>query len=143
MAKDIVKYVMEGDNKFYYFQRYPKAIGSFQWRYDRNFNEGVLYPLDDFDKKYYAHLKLKQNERLFRYTTDRMMFGEKYLVKINLDNAMIYFMEEYEDDKNPKFFTRGIKAEYILLEYKSLAHGGAVDFEENVYIKNTQHKLNS
>lgn len=142
MAKDIVKYIMDGDNKSYYYQRYPKAIGSFQWRYEKNFNEGILYPLDDFDKKYYSELKLKNNEHLFRYKTDRMMFGEKYLVKINLDNGLIYFMEEYEDDRNPKFFSRGIKAEYVLVEYKSLAKGGSVDFEQNVYVKETTHKLN-
>jgi hypothetical protein len=140
--KDIVRYVMDGDNKFYYYLRYPNAIGSFQWKYEKRINEGIIYPLDDFDKRYYAHIKLKENEHLFRYRTDRMMAGYRYLIKMNLENAMIYFMEEYEDDKNPKFFTRGIKADYILIEYKSLAHGGSVGLEDNVYIKGTQHKLN-
>lgn len=115
-------------NKFYYYQRFNGAIGGFGWKYDKKYNEGIIYPLDEFDNKYYAHIKLKPDEKLFRYKTDKMQKEEKYLIKMNIEKGLIYFMSDSEDDKNPKFDTRGIKAEYIQLD-KSLyrmAKGGTV-----------------
>lgn len=115
-------------NKFYYYQRFNGAIGGFGWKYDKKYNEGIIYPLDEFDNKYYAHIKLKPDEKLFRYKTDKMQKEEKYLIKMNIEKGLIYFMSDSEDDKNPKFDTRGIKAEYIQLD-KSLyrmAKGGEI-----------------
>jgi hypothetical protein len=124
-----------------YFLRFEDAVGSFAWRYFK-YNEGILYNLSDFDKDYYSHLRLKNGEKLFRYSTDRMIDGSKYLIKINLLKGLIYFMSEQNDmndDKNISFETRGIKAEYITLDkdkvdnvFEKYATGGSVD--RKIYI---------
>ena len=127
----IVRYVEKGDYKDnLYFRRYNKAIGSFAWIYKdgskQKYNEGILYALDDFDRDFYSHLKLKDGETLFRYRTDIMMKDDKYLIKINVERALIYFMINWEDDKNPVFSTKGVKADYIVIERNSFAKGGEV-----------------
>jgi len=115
-----VEYVANNPYDQKYFRRFNDAIGSFGWKYDKKYHEGILYPLDSFDKEFYSHIKIKNDEVLLRYRTDRMLKGEKYLIKINLEKALIYFMSDsYSvfgiDDKNPKFETRGTEAEYIAL----------------------------
>ena len=126
-----VDYVANDPYDQKYFRRFNDAIGSFGWMYGKNYNEGILYPLESFDKEYYSHIELKKDEVLLRYRTDRMVKEAKYLIKINLDKALIYFMSDSDsdDDKNPKFETRGIKAEYIVIsnDYApKMAKGGAV-----------------
>jgi hypothetical protein len=39
----------------------------------------------------------------------------KYLIKFNLDKSLIYFLVDGDDDKNPTFESRGIKADYIVV----------------------------
>jgi hypothetical protein len=122
-----------------HFLRFPNAIGSFAWRFGK-YNEGILYNLDEFDKDYYSHLRLKNGEKLFRYSTDKMIDGSKYLIKINLYKGLIYFMSEQNDmndDKNILFETRGIKFEYIILDkdkvaniFEKYALGGKVDWDK-------------
>ena len=123
-----VEYVANDPYDQKYFRRFNDAIGSFAWIYNKKYNEGILYPLDSFDKEYYSHIQLKKDEVLLRYRTDRMVKDEKHLIKFNLDKALIYFMSDSDDDKNPKFETRGIKAEYIAIskDYapKIMADGG-------------------
>ena len=127
-------------DKNYFFLRFDGAIGSFAWIYNGKYNEGILYPLDDFDKEYYAHIKLKSGEKLYRYATERMSnsdkyaikpFGEnRYLIKLNLDKGLIYFMSEENDpndDKNVRFDSRGTKADYIVIDKEKYAKGGGVD----------------
>jgi len=124
----------KNDKKNYYFRRYSSAIGGFGWIYNKNYNEGVLYPLDDFDKTYYAHIQLKKGEYLFRYKSDRMTKDAKYLIKINLekgDKGLLYFLDHdansNDNDKNPVFETKGVKAEYLVLENGKFADGGKVE----------------
>jgi hypothetical protein len=128
MAKGGVTYVgdYKTDNKNYFFRRYKDSIGSFGWEYNKKYNEGYLYALSDFDKDYYSHIKLKEGEHLFRYKTDRMVSGNAYLIKINLNKSLVYFMtdSDSDDDKNAKFDTRGVKAEYIVIEKDKYAKGG-------------------
>jgi len=92
-----------------HYERYKGAIGSFAWIIEGKYNEGILYPLDDFDKDFYSHLKLKDGEILFRYKTDKMLGKFFPLIKINLDKMLIYFLEDSDDDKNPTFNSRGTK----------------------------------
>jgi hypothetical protein len=114
MADGGVTYVAPNDYDQKYFRRFDNAIGSFAWIYNKKYNEGILYPLTDFDKDYYSHIKLKDGEVLLRYKTDRMM--SKYLIKFNLEKSLIYFLAEGgDDDKNPTFESKGIKADYIVL----------------------------
>lgn len=126
-------------DKNYYFLRFEDAIGSFAWIYKGKYNEGILYPLDDFDKEYYSHIALKSGEKLYRYATERMSSLDKYavkpfnsvryLIKFNLDKGLIYFMSEENDpndDKNIQFDTRGTKADYIVIDKERFAEGGGV-----------------
>jgi hypothetical protein len=74
----------------WYFLRFEGAIGSFAWIYGKKYNEGILYPLDDFDKGLVADIKLKKGEFIFRYETDAMFFKMKPLIKFNIDKSLFY-----------------------------------------------------
>ena len=124
----------------YWYRRTEGAIGSFAWRYDKNYNEGILFPLDKFYSDFYKNVKLKQGEVLFRYETDRMMGRMQPLIKFNLDKSLIYFGVDSDEDE-PNFETKGIKAEYIVLEEgydKKFAKGGQIakDFYVVVQLPN-------
>jgi hypothetical protein len=121
----VVEYItsQDLDKKNYFFRRKKSSIGSFAWIYNKKYNEGYLYALDDFDFQYYSHIKLKKGEVLFRYNTDKMMFGEMLIIKLNLDKGLIYFvdMDLMEDeDKNLKFDSKGTKAQYIAVVFDEL-----------------------
>lgn len=124
--------MVKRDEGNYWYRRTEGAIGSFQWKYDNRYPEGILFPLDEFDTKFYQSVKLKKGEMLFRYETDVMVGGIRPLIKLNLDKSLIYFMadsDNYSDEDEPKFESRGIKAEYIVLEEgydKKFAEGGEV-----------------
>jgi hypothetical protein len=115
-----------------HYERFEEAIGSFAWIIEGKYNEGILYPLDEFDRKYYSHLKLKEGEMLFRYKTERTMIGMGFpLIKINLDKMLVYFLENSDDDKNPTFNSRGTKLDYLVIEeafynVREFAKGGIV-----------------
>lgn len=121
--------------KSWYYKRFKGAIGSFAWMYDKKYNEGILYPFDDYDKEYYSHLKLKPNEVLLRYDNERMMFGEKFLIKFNLEKGLVYFMDSDrmsdDDDKNIIFQSRGIPLQYLVIEKDSYAKGGETEDESD------------
>jgi hypothetical protein len=141
-----VEYVDINGRNTYYFLRFPEAIGSFAWMYNDKYNEGILYNLDEFDKDYYSHLSLKSGEKLFRYSTDRMIDGSKRLIKINLERGLIYFMSENNDendDKNVKFEKRGIKSQYIVLNKDMFGEGGKIvvyaENEKGYYRKISEH----
>lgn len=136
----IVKDEDKNQGKLHY-ERYKGAIGSFAW-IDGTYNEGILHPLDDFDKKFYSHLKLKEGEMLFRYKSLRIT-SEWYfpLVKINLDKMLVYFLEDTDDDKNPTFNSRGTKLEYLAIEeyyyeVREFAKGGKLDYTSKRKITN-------
>lgn len=132
-----IRYTSKNDKdyssgQYPYYKRFPKAIGSFGWFYpSTKINEGIIYPLDEFDELYYIHfkLKLKDGEYLLRYKTDKMKTA--HLIKFNFEKSLIYFLSDVddEDDRNPKFESKGIKADYIVIEWDSLNHkmakGGA------------------
>lgn len=135
----------------WYFSRFAEAIGSFGWVYNGKYNEGILYAFDDFDKEYYSHLKINPSERIFRYTTDRMIDGAKHLIKINIDKGLIYFLSEENsplDDKNIRFESRGIKAEYIVIDKEKFDKGGDVrgydwyqQFKKQELKRGTEHEM--
>lgn len=127
----IVKDEDKNKGKLFY-ERFDGAIGSYGYIYEKRYLEGILYPLDDFDKEYYSHLKLKEGEMLFRYKTERVKFEWYFpLVKINLDKMLVYFLEDTDDDKNPTFNSRGTKLEYLAIEeyyyeVREFAKGGKI-----------------
>lgn len=124
----------------YFYRRYEGAIGSFAWRSDTNrYNEGILYPLDEFDKEFYSHLRLKEGESLFRYKTEIMGDNLFPLIKINLDKMLVYFLEDAEDEKNPKFYSKGTPLQYLTLEeyyyeVREFAKGGKLSNTQELYV---------
>ena len=123
----IVKFVSKNEGNYYY-RRFDNAIGSFGWKFDKRFNEGTLFPLEKFDLDLYKDVKLKNGEVLFRYESDVMFGRMRPLIKLNLDKGLIYFMVDSDIDE-PNFESKGIKAEYIVLEEgydKKYAEGGQV-----------------
>jgi hypothetical protein len=105
------------DKGNYFYRRYEGAIGSFAWRSDNNkYNEGILFPLDDFDKDFYSHIQLKDGEALFRYKTEIMGDNLFPLIKVNFDRLVVHFLDDSTDEKNPKFYRRGTPLIYISLE---------------------------
>lgn len=138
------------DNKYY--KRFNGAIGSFAWIYEKRYNEGILYPLDAFDLDYYSHLPLKENEVILRYQSDvmRNVGGGKHLIKFNVKKMLVYFMEDAysDDDKNIKFSPKGLKLEYLTIEWQGLSSkqqmnidldkfdkGGNVDATYSVWVR--------
>lgn len=117
----------------FFYGGYKGAIGSFAWRGDnRNYNEGILFPLDDFDKDFYSHIQMKDGEALFRYKTEIM--GDNFfpLIKVNFDRMVVHFIDDATDEKNPKFYRRGTPLIYLTLEryyyeVREFAKGGEMD----------------
>jgi ribosomal protein L21E len=119
----VVKFVKEGEQyknswgRKGFKEYHGNCIGAFdlkEWKHDY----GFLYELNDFDKKYWSDVPLKQNEMLFRYESDATKIGGMLpVIKINLEKGLIYFIEDLysDDDKNLKFETRGVKPLFISL----------------------------
>jgi hypothetical protein len=132
------------DKGNYFYRRYEGAIGSFAWRNDNNkYNEGILFPLDDFDKDFYSHIQLKDGEALFRYKTEIMGDNLFPLIKVNFDRAVVHFLDDSTDEKNPKFYRRGTPLIYITLEryyyeVREFAKGGKL--KDATYISNRNIK---
>jgi len=128
MAKGGVTYVdaRKANEYQHYYLRFNNAIGSFAWKHEKSIHEGILYALSDFDRTYYAHLvpTLKIGEHIFRYRSTSMLPEYMFLIKINLDKSLIYFMDTEkmsdDDDKNIVFQSRGIPATYIVVQYNNL-----------------------
>jgi hypothetical protein len=120
------------DKGNYEYRAYKGAIGSFAWRNDDNkYNEGILFPLDDFDKDFYSHIQLKDGEALFRYKTAIMGTNLFPLIKVNFDRLVVYFLDDATDEKNPKFYRRGTPLIYLTLEryyyeVREFAKGGKI-----------------
>jgi hypothetical protein len=95
--------------------------------------DGYLYFLDEYDKEFTKDVRLNPGEKLFRYYTRTTAIGGMVpLLKINLNNGLIYFMESKDfGDETIDFSTKGIKAEYINLVSSALedeyALGGGID----------------
>jgi len=104
------------------------AVGSFDIKSNGKTWDGYLYNLDAFDKEYYAHLPLKDGEKLYRYrsrTTD--IAGHFTVIKVNIKKGLVYFLVDSsaDDDKNLVFETKGVKPVYMnLSESEKFAEGG-------------------
>jgi hypothetical protein len=128
------------DKGNYFYRRYEGAIGSFAWRSDNNkYNEGILFPLDDFDKDFYSHIQLKDGEALFRYKTEIMGDNLFPLIKVNFDRLVVHFLDDSTDEKNPKFYRRGTPLIYITLEryyyeVREFAKGGKLSNTRELYV---------
>ena len=109
----------------------PMGVGRKQWDdqvgvtgwSDRGQPKGIyLYELDTHSHKFYRGVPLKRGEKLFRFVSDSTNYVEphsRYLVKINVDRDLIYFMTEDQgsNERQPSFETRGVKATYLKLKH--------------------------
>ncbi len=76
-----------------------KSIGAFSLK--GAYNEFYMYDLDEFDQGYYAdRVKLRKDERLFRYETSTTKIGGmRPLIKVNMKSGLVYFLRDlYADD---------------------------------------------
>jgi ppGpp synthetase/RelA/SpoT-type nucleotidyltranferase len=105
----------------------PFFSGNLGWqtpKSKRSYSEMYLYALDDFDKNLVKHIPLKPNEHIFRYVSrESAIGGMTPLIKINLNNALIYFLIPSDEDVI-QFEKKGIKAEYINIIEGKYADGG-------------------
>ena len=86
-------------------------------------SDAYLFPVDEDDKFFidraFPKIVVKDHERMYRYVTPNMVmpYGDSFklnimpLIKVNLKNKMIYFL----DEEGEKFETRGTKLLYIRL----------------------------
>lgn len=93
-------------------------VGNFAYNYYGSYISGVLLKLDSFDINYVINdIKLKENEILFRYVTDRMFINDRYyqkpLIKINTVKGLIYHLSDKSDI--PIFEGRGLKLQCLNL----------------------------
>jgi hypothetical protein len=115
----------------------PYFAGNFGWKYDKKMHDGYLFNLDDYDKEFIANqnIKLKQGEKIYRYTNERAAIGGYvFFIKINCDKELIYFMRIADfGDESIEFDTKGIKPTFLNLIKneggKSYGDGGEVDFD--------------
>ena len=118
-----------------------KSFGAFAHKLNNKYlGDYYLYELDDFDKKMYSHIKLKDGEVLARTETDNMVGGESPLIKINIKNGRVYFMSDSSDEKNPKFDTSSVNVMFISLDKKmdKYAKGGTIELKKGTKLKFTE-----
>lgn len=74
-------------------------VGNFAYNYDKNYVSGVLLKLDIYDiNHFFNSIRLKDDEILLRYVSDRMFINGKYyqkpLIKINTVKGLLYHLSE-------------------------------------------------
>lgn len=76
---------------------------------------GLLLYLDSFDKKYTKNVKLKSDERIYRYETETTAIaGLRPLVKVNIVNGKVYFLTSRANEIDmPEFEGRGVDTIYL------------------------------
>lgn len=96
----------------------------------KKYHEEYLYFLDDYDKDVTKNVKLKQDEKLFRYVSyTTAIGGMSPLVKINVSKALVYYpIYDEQDPDKIQFHTKGVRAEYINLiqDPRNYEEGGVV-----------------
>ena len=117
-----IRKIKEGDKYKHGWGRITDAVGEFDIVVNENGKRrmwyGTLYELDSIDKQYWSNIRLKPEEKLFRYSTyNTEIVGMRPVVKINIERGIIYFLKDLhsDDDKNLQFETKGIKLKYLTL----------------------------
>jgi hypothetical protein len=109
-----------------YDYKRPRFVGNFGWKTPNNkLGDGYLFDLDDYDKNYVKDVKLRANEKIFRYFNEMSAIsGATLLIKLNLEKGLIYFLsEEGAENDEPIFEGRGVPALWINLVTR-MAQGG-------------------
>jgi hypothetical protein len=97
-------------------------------------NDTYIYFLDDYDRNLVKDIPLKLTERIYRTVTrNSAIGGMSFLVKINLENGLVYVInQDLEDDNKIEFVKKGQQAQYLNLvqveEEDYYKKGGAIDY---------------
>ncbi|MFY8161509.1 MAG: JAB domain-containing protein [Candidatus Kapaibacteriota bacterium] len=80
-------------------------------------DDAYIYFLDEFDRDFVKNIEIKPNERIYRYITRRSAIGGMIpLVKINIENGLVYYPILSEDEETIIGFDRkGQQTEYLNL----------------------------
>ena len=94
-------------------------------------NSAYIYFLDEFDRDYVKEVEIKPNERIYRYITRNSAIGGMMpLVKINVENGLVYYPIFKDEDVLVGFDKKGQKTEYLNLievdESDYYANGGVI-----------------
>jgi hypothetical protein len=94
-------------------------------------NDAYIYFLDEFDRNYVKGVEIKPNERIYRYITRNSAIGGMMpLVKINVENGLVYYPIFKDEDVLVGFDKKGQKTEYLNLievdESDYYANGGVI-----------------
>lgn len=102
--------------------------GNFGWKTPNGkLGDGYLYNLDAFDTKLVKDIKLKDGEKIFRYINRMSAIGGMTpMIKINLNNGILYFMVINYNNDDIVFETKGVKAEWVGLTIPVMADGGTI-----------------
>ncbi len=74
----------------------------------------TLFKLDKFDEEFCSNIKLRENEKLFRFETPRAVFHKmKPLIKVNIVKGLAYFL--VEGTELAEFEMRGVKLDFLNL----------------------------
>jgi len=124
-----------------------KFAGNFSVKGWKGVGDGYLYFLDDFDKKLVKDIVINPSERIYRYYTRNSAIGGMIpLIKINLDNGLVYFNEANDfGDESIIFSTKGQKSEYINLvkatDEDYYAEGGSIEDENREMVLNENKQI--
>jgi len=102
-------------------------------------NDAYIYFLDEFDRDYVKGVDINPNERIYRYITRNSAIGGMMpLIKINVENGLVYYPIFKDEDVLVGFDRRGQKTEYLNLieadESDYYANGGSTDASEDYII---------
>lgn len=79
-------------------------------------SDHYIYFLDEYDRNYVKDVELKSEERIYRYITRNSAIGGMIpLVKINIENGLIYYPIFKDEDVLVGFDRKGQKARYLNL----------------------------
>lgn len=79
-------------------------------------HEATLHKLSDYDVQSIRHYKFKQEEKIFRYTTDSMLGHYKPFIKVNIERGLVYYLTDRAIEEDiTEFEGRGVKCEYLNL----------------------------
>lgn len=100
-------------------------VGSFGWKTTQGkLGDGYLYNLDEFDQNLTKDLKLKSDEKVFRYVNRTTAIGGiTPFIKINIEKALLYF-PIYNDNEDILFETKGVKPLWINIIQDKMKTGG-------------------
>ncbi len=74
-----------------------KSVGAFKLK--NVSNDFYIYPTEDWENELWGH-NCKSNEHLYRYETATSAIGGfKPLIKINMNNGLVYFLKDLYADE--------------------------------------------